>query len=98
MSDEKTPAERLAETMWPASGSASIESTAVDRAIAGGWMDEALALERGWTPPSDPHEDIARELAAAMWTQDADDPFPADNLDRDLLAAVRRMDLRRGDQ
>lgn len=95
MSDEKTPAERLTQTMWPMSG--VYEGAAVRRALDAGWMDEALALERGWTPPPNPHEDIARELWRVV--------FPGDEwvasefaIQRGFIDAVRRMDLRRGDQ
>lgn len=47
------------------------------------------AIDAGWTPPPDPHEDIARELYAGMFTS----PWNPERSDIacDLLAAVRRI-------
>lgn len=99
MSDEATSAERLALVLFPDPDAPNGYGVRIaQRAIAAGWMDKALALERGWTPPPDPHEDIARELYASLplTMQDWNPQHHAQQAD--LLAAVRRMDLRRGNQ
>jgi len=63
------------------------------------WLTPAqAAIDAGWTPPPDPHEDIAREIRDEAFPADAGTPFPGDRVEMRILAAVRRMDLRRGDQ
>lgn len=65
---------------------------------AAGWATVAQrAIDAGWQPPPDPHEDIARELARAVWPAALWAPNSV-RLHADFLAAVRRMDLRRGDE
>lgn len=55
------------------------------------------AIDAGWTPPPDPHVDIARELWESMYAAGwRDENCSADDAAQtDLLDAVRRMDLRR---
>lgn len=54
------------------------------------------AVAAGWTPPPDPHEEIARTLWEAI-VAGAPPWDPQHSASQtDLLAAVRRFDLRRG--
>ena len=55
----------------------------------GDFITAQRAIDAGWTPPPDPHEDIARELYAGMFTS----PWNPERSDIacDLLAAVRRI-------
>jgi len=59
------------------------------------------AIDAGWTPP-DPHFAIARDISALIYPSEEFDPFDGEDedwdFDAELLAAVRRLDLRRGDQ
>lgn len=48
------------------------------------------AIDAGWTPPPDPHEDIARALHVAVYGELCEDGCHAE---RDLLDAVRRIPL-----
>lgn len=57
------------------------------------------AIDAGWTPPPDPHKEIARAIFAECfphWPLDgsAGDPLCTTS-GEGILAAVRRMDLRR---
>ena len=80
-----TAAERLARTMEPDGDAVRI----AERAILAGWVHRDDLIAQGWTPPPDPHEDIARELHAGMFTS----PWNPERSDIacDLLAAVRRI-------
>ncbi len=52
------------------------------------WLRDAQrAINAGWTPPPDPHKDIARELHDATSVPCAGDC----QTERELLAAVRRI-------
>ena len=59
------------------------------------------AIDAGWTPP-DQHEAIARDIATMIYPGEEFDPTEAEDgdwdFDAELLDAVRRLDLRRGDQ
>lgn len=85
-------AEALARVMWP-SGSAYLPFETCIRLAQS-------AIDAGWTPPPDLHVDIARELRDAMWPRSTRTGLPLSDhgIEADLLAAVREMDLRRGDQ
>ena len=65
------------------------------------WCTSAAqrAIDAGWQPPPDPPEDIARELWAAqadLWPVGEVWQPHRSKTQADLLAVVRRMDLRRG--
>ena len=92
----KTAAERLARTMEP-DGDWHLDEWRIavriaQRAIAAGWVQRDDLIARGWTPPPDPWEAIARALADAVWplTRDAA-LFAPDTPSRRLLAAVRDL-------
>lgn len=59
------------------------------RAIDAGWVQRDDLVAQGWTPPTDSHEDIAREMYAGMFTS----PWNPERSDIacDLLATVRRI-------
>lgn len=89
---EFSPAERLARAQHPDWDQCAPSLHAAwrrdaQRAIDAGWMDPALAKAKGWTPPPDRHEDIARALWAAMDGRQ----WGVALAQNDLLAAVRRI-------
>jgi hypothetical protein len=62
----KTAAERLARTMEP-DGDWHLDEWRIavriaQRAIAAGWVQRDDLIARGWTPPPDPWEAIARDV------------------------------------
>lgn len=81
-----TDAERLARTMWPDNVPQPTNAARLAQ----------RAMDAGWTPPPDPHEDIAREISKECWPESDFDPENPAMADSKILAAVRRMDLRRG--
>ena len=54
------------------------------------------AIDAGWTPPPDPHEDIARELMTKVYGDERVGWTTSGRIWPKVLGAVRRMDLRRG--
>ncbi len=91
MSDVTPEAEALARVLWPRCGEmeASLQRLYLKRS--------QRAIDAGWTPPPDPHVEIARELHKEVWLEL---PWEPDRYryQRRMSDAVRRLDLRRGDQ
>lgn len=97
MPDDTNPspeAEALARVMWP-----DFDREAYPATWLGMVYQAQRAINAGWTPPPDSHVEIARELRDTLWPHEAGETFPdGGTTDDRLLAAVRRLDLRRGDQ
>lgn len=92
MSDVTPEAEALARVMWPDSARETYPSTWI------GMVRQAQrAIDAGWAPPPDPHEEIARELHKEVWPES---PWEPDRYayQRRMGDTARRMDLRRGDR
>lgn len=84
---EYTPeAEALARVLWPHEQGDM---------HPGDFITAQRAIDAGWTPPPDPHEDIARELFAATFPHWPDDGTVGDPLattaGEHILATVRRI-------
>lgn len=87
MADVTPEAEALARKLWPYTYFGPLTLASCQRAI-----------DAGWTPPPDPHEAIAREIAAEVWPYLGWGPVDLYPSHAAILAAVRRLDLRRADQ
>ena len=91
MTEYSPEAEALARVLWPhEQGEVHPDDfITAQRAIVAGWVQRDDLIAQGWTPPPDPHEDIARELYAGMFTS----PWNPERSDIacDLRAAVRRI-------
>lgn len=95
MTEYSREAELLAPSLVPnadpISSPASWQSAVrmAKRAIDAGWVQRDDLVAQGWTPPTDSHEDIAREMYAGMFTS----PWNPERSDIacDLLATVRRI-------
>lgn len=93
MIDVTPEAEALARVMWPKFDAETYPSTWI------GMVQQAQrAIDAGWTPPPDPHAEIAQELMTAIFPGGFNWPAAEGEYAHSLLAAVRRMDLRRADQ
>ena len=96
MPDDTNPspeAEARARVLWPDFDRGTFPST---------WLGiihrAQRAIDAGWTPPPDPHAEIARELFVAVFGSSANFNISINGASADLVDAVRRLDLRRGDQ
>ena len=90
--DTSPEAEALARVMWP-----DFDREAYPATWLGMVYQAQRAINAGWTPPPDRHVEIAREIHDASHEPSRCDADGCYRYDR-ILAAVRRMDLRRGDQ
>ena len=100
MPDDTNPspeAEALARVMWP-----DFDREAYPATWLGMVYQAQRAINAGWTPQPDSHFAIARDISALIYPSEEFDPFDGEDedwdFDAELLAAVRRLDLRRGDQ
>lgn len=95
MSDVSEQAKALARAVWPyVERHSKWHTYPAQRAIDVGWVHRDSLIAEGWTPPPDPHEDIARELWAAladMWPVGTVWQPHRSKTQADLLALVRRM-------
>jgi hypothetical protein len=92
MSAVTPEAEALARVMWHKFDAETYPSTWI------GMVRQAQrAIDAGWAPPPDPHEEIARELHKEVWPES---PWEPDRYayQRRMGDTARRMDLRRGDR
>lgn len=94
-------AERLAKEWWERTFAASGTYGPYDCLTTGAQAAARFAaqslIDAGWTPPPDPHDEIARELYDTVcehmgWTETT-----PSGLKDALLAAVKRMGLHRED-
>jgi len=93
MSDVSEQAKALARAVWPyVERHSKWHTYPAQRAIDAGWVQrDTLIAEleaQGWTPPPDPHVEIARALAAEMWGDGWTDHGP---YYIKLRSAVRRL-------
>ena len=96
MPDDTNPspeAEALARVMWP-----DFDREAYPATWLGMVYQAQRAIDAGWTPQPDPHVEIARELANSLWGEGRTGWSRDAAVVKRLFAAVRRLDLRRGDQ
>lgn len=96
MPDDTNPspeAEALARVMWPDFDRETYPSTWL------GMIHQAQrAINAGWTPPPDPHKDIARDLMTRVYGTEGVAWTTGGRLWPKMVDALRDMDLRRGDQ
>ena len=96
MPDDTNPspeAEALARVMWP-----DFDREAYPATWLGMVYQAQRAINAGWTPQPDSHVEIARELFVAVFGSSANFNISINGASADLVDAVRRLDLRRGDQ
>lgn len=91
MTEFSPEAQALARVQW-GQPCGDTERRVAQRAIDAGWVQRDDLVAQGWTPPPDPHEDIARALCNEAWPLTRNDElFAPETPSARLLAAVRRI-------